>query len=90
MYHYLHTNCSIVYKINGYAQFTLSCKLFEKHSYGNTGNTLQYVCSALISFNSCLTNAQIILNYCVTSDYLSYSLMITTLGTNYESVRLMY
>jgi len=37
---------------------------------------------ALISINSCLTNAQIILNLCVSNDYLSYSLMITTLGTN--------
>jgi len=36
-----------------------------------------YNMGALISINSCLTNAQIILSY-----YLSYSLMITTLGTN--------
>jgi len=41
-----------------------------------------YNTGALISINSCLTNAQIILNYCVTNGYLSYSLMITTLGTN--------
>jgi len=41
-----------------------------------------YNTGALISINSCLTNAQIILNLYVTNDYLRYSLMITTLGTN--------
>jgi len=41
-----------------------------------------YNTGALLSINSCLTNAQIILNSFVTNDYLSYSLMITTLETN--------